>query len=354
MTQPAARPRIAWADTGRGIAIVLVVLYHSAQWLKSADFDVDQWLAINDVLSSLRMPLFFALSGLFAGKWLTAGWRSLWQSKIQLYLWVFLLWEIIGSASLQLGLVMQDKCCGVKDTVVGVLLSPVLPRFELWFIWALAIFFVVAKATRRVDYRIQLVITAVISAFALSGWDELNVGWSGMAKYYFFFLVGIYLRDWVIRLGATGGPVFIAASIAAWFFLSLGMALLDLKGIPGLYFLNCVAGLVGGVALSRTLSFVEGLGALGRKTLPVYLAHTSFILVIALVLWLPIPHALVSVLAPILPPVVAALAIYLCLVLYRIASRGRLRYLYDVPQWPARRPRLREVAPPVEERARPS
>ncbi len=41
-----------------------------------------------------------------------------------------------------------------------------------------------------------------------------------------------------------------------------------------MYFVNCVVGVIGGLALSRFLSGLTVLGRLGRQTLPIYLAHT--------------------------------------------------------------------------------
>ena len=65
-------PRVAWVDAGKGLAISLVVLFHSARWLDGLPSDTVVWQTVNDVLATLRLPLFFTLSGLFAAKWLVA------------------------------------------------------------------------------------------------------------------------------------------------------------------------------------------------------------------------------------------------------------------------------------------
>ncbi|WP_105036039.1 acyltransferase family protein [Cryobacterium aureum] len=329
----ATRPteRIGWVDSGRGLAILLVALFHSANWLLEVGFTIPYWREINDALSSMRMPLFFVLSGLFAAKWLLRSWRDLWTVKVRLYLWVFLLWEVVGSIVFQIGQIMTGVGFGLRDAVLGLVASPVLPRFELWFIWALSIFFVVAKLSRRVNPRLQLVVAGAVSVVALSGLDTPNVGWSGALKYYFFFLVGIYLRSWIVRIGTVNSRLLIGATMLLWVAVTATVALLGLRDVFGVYFLNCVVGVGGGIALSRTLRRLRWFGVIGRITLPIYLAHTPIIILISAVLSLPILFGAVAVIAPVMPLILAATAILLALGLNKFASSNWLRFAYEPP-----------------------
>jgi hypothetical protein len=113
----ATRSRLAWVDTGRGVAISLVALYHAGNWLGGTDLDVGPWQDVSTVLSSLRMPLFFVLAGLFAPKWLEAGWRWLLRWKVLLFWWVFVVWETIGTFAFPLGLAAADKPIGVTGLI---------------------------------------------------------------------------------------------------------------------------------------------------------------------------------------------------------------------------------------------
>ena len=329
-TKPAAE-RVGWVDTGRGIAILLVALFHSANWLIGAGFDIPYWREINDSLSSMRMPLFFVLSGLFAPKWLLKPWRDLWTVKVRLYLWVFLLWEVVGSIVFLINQTVTGVGFGVRHAILDLVASPVLPRFELWFIWALSIFFIVAKLCRRVNPRLQLVVAGAVSVVALSGLDTPNVGWSGSLKYYFFFLAGIYLRSWIIRIGTVDNRLLVGAAMFVWVAVTTTVALLGLRDVFGLYFLNCLVGVVGGIAFSRTLRGVRWLGMIGRITLPIYLAHTPIVILISSVLSLPILLSAFADIAPVLPLILAATAVLLALLLNRFASRSWLRYAYEPP-----------------------
>ena len=329
MTIAAPRARIDWIDTGRGLAILLVALYHSASWLLAAGFDIAYWREINDALSSLRMPLFFALAGLFAPKWIEAPWSRLWNVKLRLYVWVFLIWEVIGSVVFLLGVTMQGEGFSVRQSLLALLISPVAPRFELWFIWALALFFVLAKLIRRLDYRIQLTLAGLVSVLALSGWETANVGWSGSAKYFVFFLAGVYLRPVILRLGSAPGRLLTLASILVWAALSVTVAVLHLRGVPGLYFVNCVLGVIAGIGISRALAGISRLGSIGRTTLPIYLAHTPIIILLSFVLSLAALDPWLSPVAGILPPLLAAAAVTLALVLHRLVTPTPARYLYE-------------------------
>ena len=326
-----ARERLAWVDTGRGVAIALVAFYHGARWLSRAGFDTEGWQAVNDVLSSLRMPLFFTLSGLFARKWLHASWGALFRAKLALFAWVFCVWEVIGSATFVLGSASNGRRVSIPDTAHALLWSPLYPKLELWFIWALTLFFIVAKLTRAVNRWVQLGLAAVLAAVALTLWFDVTTGPTGSAKYYFFFLAGIYLRELVMRLGQHGNRMVLVAVFVAWAGVSTAVSLLGLRDIWGVYFVNCVVGVAGGIVLSRFLSRFSVLGRIGQQTLPIYLAHTPIIIVITFALSLtPLPEMFGPDLLA--TPLVGVAALTTALLLYAWASkRPLLQYLYVPP-----------------------
>lgn len=326
------RPRVEWVDTGRGIAISLVVLFHSSNWLLGAGAHVRPWVEANVVVSSLRMPLFFTLAGLFAGKWVRGAWTALWHSKIRLYLWVFLVWGAVGSLAYYVGVRMRGTGSFLSNVLQPYVLSPFVPRLELWFIWALALFFVVAKLTRRVPVAVQIGVAAVGSAIALSGWETASPGWNGSVKYYVFFLVGLHLRDVVLRRGSEARVLPMVGVVALWAAVAFGLWAADLREAPGLYFVNCVLGVAAGIAVSRALSRSHVLRDLGARTLPVYLAHTPLIIVTAALLksWGAVDSPAVAVLGP---PLLAAAAIVATLALERGAKRVGAGWLYEPPAW---------------------
>ena len=321
--------RLAWVDTARGVAIVLVALFHAVNWLIDAGLPIAVWDDINEVLSSIRMPLFFAVSGLFAMKWITGPWADVLRTKVLLFAWVYAVWQVIGSVVMYAGMGLNGDRTSVAHAVRQLLESPVLPRFELWFIWGLGLFFVLAKATRRVDLRIQFAAALVASIVALTVIDFPNVGWGGVLKYYVFFLAGLYGRHLLLRFGAIRSVTLQAAIVAGWLAYGTVLVALDLRHVPGLYFLNCAWGLFAGICIGRGLSRVTLLGYLGSRTLPLYLGHTPIIVVMALLLAgsgaadaMSVPVAMVA------PVVVAALALAGAWALSETVGR-RVRWLYE-------------------------
>jgi uncharacterized membrane protein YcfT len=329
---PSVIRRVEWADTGRGLAIALVVLYHATNWLYSAHVHIAPWQDVTGILASLRMPLFFVLAGAFASKWLVAPWRGLLRVKVLLFAWVFLVWMTIGTLVFPLGLAAQHKPIGVTGQLKALLLSPVVPRYELWFIWALALFFVLGRATRRVPPWLQLVVAAIASAVGLTLWAELTTGPTGAVKFYFFFLAGIYGSRRILAFGNSARPGRLAGLGVLWLVVSVVLYAFHLRGVFGLYFLNCLLGVGGGIAWSRALSPIARLAWLGRRTLPIYLAHTPFVIAIIFVLSRSPFHGLVSAVPLLLPPLVAIAALLASLGLHSVAQRAGLTALYDPPR----------------------
>lgn len=333
----ASTSRIDWIDAGRGLAITLVVMFHATNWLGEAGFAVEGWSEFNSTIASIRLPLFFTMAGLLARKWPTASWRSLWSSKLSLFIWVYAVWSVIATFSFMLGLDLQEQQGNYFAQFRDLLLAPVLPRFELWFIWALALFFVLAKLIRKAPPALQLSLSGLVSVIALSGFLNGNAGWMGIAKYFFFFIAGLLLRRHVLRWG-TASWWASSASVAFWAGLLVLGRVLNWSSLPGYYFVSCIAGVAAGVAVSRVLALIPGTRYLGSRTLPIYLTHTSVILVLAWILWHVEPSVQGSGWVPLLPVIVSALAIATSLLISRaVRMQSPLRYLYEQPSWFARR-----------------
>ncbi|WP_432508871.1 acyltransferase family protein [Kineococcus auxinigenes] len=60
-------PRLAWVDTARGGALLLVIAYHAVLLADSIGLGSGPWHRIVYALGVARMPLFFFLSGMRGG-----------------------------------------------------------------------------------------------------------------------------------------------------------------------------------------------------------------------------------------------------------------------------------------------
>jgi uncharacterized membrane protein YcfT len=325
--------REIWIDAGRGIAVLLVVLYHAARW-----FGVAEWEQVNDYVSSVRMPFFFMISGVLAYRVGAAGeagmgWRTLWDRRLRLYLWVFVIWEAIGTACYLIGFALRGTPIGVGPMLRDLLLSPVRPQFELWFIWALALFCVLARLLRSLDWRWHLLVAAVPSVIALTdGFDLGNVGWNGALKYYVFFACGMHLRALLLGYARTPWQAR-AGLVVAWALLATVVEAAGLRSVMGVYFVLCVVGILAGVALGTFLARSAVLVRIGSSTLPVYLGHTPIIILgSSLVIALTGAATSSGALGLLVVPVASAVAVALSWLVHRWTTSGPLRYLYVVPE----------------------
>lgn len=327
-------PRIDWVDAGRGLAIILVVLYHATNWLSEAGIDTDGWHTVNETIASIRLPLFFTMAGLFAQKWAMASWSTLWTGKVSLFVWVYLLWSVIATLTFMLGLNMQGAEGNYLAQFRDLLVAPILPRFELWFIWALALFFILVKVIRRIPVVAQLVFAGALSAVLLSDVIGGNAGWLGSGKYFFFFLIGLHGRSRLLAWSGRARPPALIGIFLAWVALVAAGTVFGWRLVPGFYFACCMVGVAAGIAVSRALTPIPGIRYLGARTLPIYLTHTSLILVMTWLLWRLAASSEGVILGWVLAPLLAAIAITVSLLLARVVAKGAvLRYLYEQPPW---------------------
>ena len=327
----AVSSRVQWVDAAKGMAILLVALHHSVILLGQMDLIAGPWVQVNRNLQVFRMPLFFAASGLFAASVISRPWKVLWSSRLSLLAWVFLLWSIIRFLYFT---VLPMEARPQETDLIRLLTAPLLPTSGLWFIHALLFFFIAAKLMQgRVDYRIQLLVSAVISVqfLSMSSW---NISWNGMGKYFFFFLAGCYLRElafeWVQKRNwkraALIGALFIAGAAA--------LALFDLsRSGPSAFLVRVVAVAFGFMLAAYVVSLPGGavLEYLGRNTLPIYVAHVIVIAFLTTLLSLTGDLSVGTRL--VLPPLVALGAVCLSLGFMVVLRGPFLRYAYEAPGW---------------------
>ncbi|KZX20431.1 acyltransferase family protein [Rathayibacter tanaceti] len=337
-----ARARITWVDTAKGIAIVLVALAHSVQWTTTAGLAPDAWNDINLLLITFRMPLFFLASGLFAGSVLSRTWPELWRSRLSLLVWTFLLWSVVRFVFF---LVVPNPGGTDESDPVALLLQPVMPHNGLWFLYALTIFFVLAKLARgRVDWRVQIGLATAIAVVwyavrSTTSEGTGNIAWDGMARYLMFFLLGLHLRSAVIafveRRGIVSGLGF------GVLFLVLAGGILAVRGrfpllTVGLVVVSVLA-VLAGLIVARFLSDRRGarwITFIGRNTLPVYVVHVLFVSLATSALLLFEGQRWLDAIAPAVPLVVCAVGVAAALGYWRLTrDLPVLAYGFRAPRW---------------------
>lgn len=324
--------RLDWVDAVKGMSILLVVVHHAVLFLQQLDLMPQAVATANMALASVRMPLFFLASGLFLAGPLAASWRTMLHKRVALFLYLYVLWTTLQYAVMALlppELMFSDRLAGEP---VNQLWALILPAPSMWFLYALALYSILAKLVRRVPASVQLGVTGVLSAVVGAGFLlEADDTWGLTARYLFFFLLGFHARTLVRRLAAATGPLRAAVAVPATGGLAAVAVALDVRGVPGIAFLLNGAAVMCGVLVAAQLArwkIGRPLVLLGRHTLPVYLANMPWLGLIALTLQgVPVPPALQYL----LPVLLAVLATGLTLLTWWVLLRLRAGWLYDLP-----------------------
>jgi len=263
--------RIDWIDSVKGLTIALVVIAQATYGVAASLHEPPIWLThFSEFAEPFRMPLFFLAAGLFAQSALTQNLRSFLDKKVLHFAYFYLLWSLI-EIGLKMGIGHGNHPVGLQN----VLLIPIEPFSSLWFIYALAVFFIVVRLTRNVPK--PLLFGAALLLYytpSQTGWvipDEF--GWR-----FIFFLTGVYAAPTIFHVANWAQTNKVQAfSTAALLFASLFCA--DFSGLIGVRAITLLMSFAGALACIMTLSalsctkLVAPLSYLGTHSLYVYLAY---------------------------------------------------------------------------------
>lgn len=322
--------RFDFIDSAKGVAIVLVVMNHGYGYVESLGIENHSIDYINNLLSTLRMPLFFLLSGMLARSWLKKSWRELFVGKVLFLMWVYVVWVLIRFLffSVVPSLIYPSE----SGSFLRLFAQLVWSSFPTWFLYALAVFFVLAKLLGRVPIAVQLILSGTISAIFLADLLTLPSSlWTGILEFFFFFLLGHLACDKLLAIGSHSWSAVLAVCfIPAWLIAALGVAALGAEGIPGLRFAVALIAVPAGIGVGVLSSRIFVLRYLGVNTLPVYLAHTLVMGGIAVALvgnpYLEEPSA-----ALILPFALTVISIAASLAIFISVRKMKIIGLYEVP-----------------------
>ncbi|WP_369068615.1 acyltransferase family protein [Kineococcus terrestris] len=280
----AATARLAWVDTARGAALLLVVVYHAFLFALAggltAGAAASAWGQLVGAAGAVRMPLFFFLSGLLAARALDRPWPVLVRGRVGTHLWLYVLWASVAYAVFS---VVPYQREGAPD---GPLLWAEttfwLPRNAAWYLLALALFVVAGRLLRRAATGpLLLGATAVAlgtSAGAHSGVLPVpSFVWFNVATLFVFFAAGSRAGRWAPALvQRCSGTLVAGGLLAAVGAVALLAARAQLLAVPGVSLLLGAAGVVAGLAVAGRLAPTapgRALARLGRDTLGVYVLH---------------------------------------------------------------------------------
>lgn len=255
--------REVWPDIARAISILLLVL-----WTVMEDR-----LRVNEMLLFVRMPLFFFVSGFFAWRIIVAAdLRSFLRDRVGDLLYLYALWTAIYFLTTRATMAMISG--GEVDPLRQLALFW-NPPLSIWFIYALAIAFVVARLLRDVPVVVVLAASLVLYCYvvATGDWREQPFV-DRVVRLFPFFWLGLVAFPLVSRLAERWnrlwwvvGAAFLAASAAVY-----GT---PLDAVGPLTFALSLLGIAWLILASRRLadvSWSRPLAVIGTTTLAIYVS----------------------------------------------------------------------------------
>ena len=273
--EPSPAARLAWVDVAKGICIILVVLMHATLGVEKATGEALSLNAFVEWARPFRMPDFFLISGLFLAARIDRPWRSYLDTKVVHFAYFYVLWLTIQFALKAPGMINDH---GAAATLEDYVTSFFVPFGTLWFIYLLAVFFVVSKLLRPLHHWLVLGGAALLHMAPHSGVfivDEFT-------SRFVFFYSGYALASVVfafadrVRIVPT---LLVVAGLAVWAVLNTAGVATGLAFATGADLVFSYVGIAAVVACS-VLVTTSWLGRVlaycGENSIAVYLAFTVF------------------------------------------------------------------------------
>jgi uncharacterized membrane protein YcfT len=329
--QPKAR--IDWLDIAKGISIFFEVINHTLLYLDLHHLAPDLYSRISDIMTPIRMPLFFTVSGFLATSATQKPWREFLYRKVRLLLYLFAVWSTIRWLYFR-----YIQVNGLLPTEGNDLYQLVemwwAPSTGIWFIWALAIYMVATKAVSSLSHAAVIGVAAIISLLTFGNHLPVDLfTHRNLLQYFVFFLFGCWYGKAVVHK-ITARPVMTAVvgflAFSVLYVLRWRLQAID-KGawamassIAGLAWLCGTA-----MLMSRIQRVRQAFSYFGQNTLPVYVTHVMIVSALAAMISLAIgPSPAAGYLAV---PFVCIIAVGLSLAIKAAADRGGAGFLYAPP-----------------------
>ena len=267
---------IQWVNTLKGGCILLVVLYHvvlpgfegTLKYLTAGSLPAHIWVAFNTVLSPLRMPAFFFVSGMLAARAINEKpWQKVFTSRVTNLFYLYILWGVIQwfsiygiSSEITHHRISSNINSSYAESPQEFISLMLMAMSSSWYLYALGLFFLFAKLFRR--QRLPLAVAAALLNYAAV--EKIIPGWGpeSLSQYFIYFIMGAFWSAQVIQLSEWR-----KSNLLPWLGLEKNLFL-------------CTLTILGCIALCRTLNArlnMAWMNWIGKNTLQIYVLHRIFI-----------------------------------------------------------------------------
>ena len=265
------RGRVDWVDYAKGFCIVMVVMMHSTLGVEAEAGREGFMHYLVAFATPFRMPDFFLISGLFLARVIDRDWRTYLDRKVIHFVYFYLLWTAIQFTVKAPHFAAEVGWLGVLRLYAE---SFIEPLGILWFIYLLAVFAVIVKATRTVPPAVIWLIGAALEIAHMStGWTVIDE----FASRFVYFYTGYLFAPRIFALAALvqARPARAGLALSAWAVLD-GFAVFG--GYAQLPLVSLALGLLGAgavvsfAALLAKASRFDALRFCGQNSIVIYLA----------------------------------------------------------------------------------
>jgi uncharacterized membrane protein YcfT len=319
---------VEWVDHAKGVCIFFVVMFHVSDLVREQGRPGGWLMEVVNFARPFRMPDFFLIAGLFLSNAMRRPWRRYLDGKVIHFAYFYVLWMSLQFGLYDLRYLLADHA-GAGAIVLAYLERWIEPIGPLWFIHILPVFFLVTRLLRPVPPWLVWLAAAALHCLQIqSDWHVIREG----ASRYVFLYSGYVLAPYVFRIAAIASarePALLGY-LACWGVVNGLLVAAGWAGLPGVTLALGYAGALAVIFTSVMLSKVAWSGPLryaGESSIVVYLADWAVSLVAVRALakqisspgWLGLVATMVTVIGT--------------LVLWRVALRTPVRFLYVRPRW---------------------
>lgn len=336
--QAQQKPRMYWMDILRGVAIALVVLYHSVVYMYEKYPETFATLMnLSELAAPLRMPVLFFLSGMLLAGSIDKGAKRYALGKINNLIYPFVVWTLIMFLLYQI----REVALGLPSEIDLVRALLYDPWHHLWFLHYLAVYYLLGF----ILFKAGLLVSG---AFAVTlYWVGYSAGYGYFTALFMFFMAGAFANrstacaEWVLshRVSLTwGGLALIGVSLLG---VSFGVFPLAKHNLTYCIISAAALPLLINLAIRAERSVAApALAYLGRNSLVLYMVHVPVGITMALLI------TRFEGSNPLyLFPVYLATVFALCLGVVWLRHRSRLVDVFFSAKnlYPRRKPAVRET-----------
>ncbi|MFZ4841134.1 CapA family protein [Mycetocola saprophilus] len=335
------KARLLWPDVAKGLLIILVVFWHTVvksylqvDWRLPVPI-AGAWGLVADITYPVRMPLFFLISGCFAASALARPWGAVFRGRVVRFLYLYLLWTLIHMATMW---AFPDFPTLVPRSVAEFIEAITISPPNTWYLYALALYFVIAKSLRRLPRWIPLGVAALLSIAVGAGLIDIVSNRGSLIANLLFFLIGAYASRNILRFTSRPRPILAAGLLLGYLGAFALVRMSSVESVPGVLPGLALIGVLMGLSIAPLLAGLprlgRGLAFLGARTLPIYVIHMPILALIDALIVGPLSDAgtgVQLVAATCLPLVITAAVIAVSLGIARLIARDRLAWLLDLP-----------------------